>query len=477
MKTLLSVLLALVALPALAQYRQNFATTNTPANVTNVVRAITKSNDFAGSFTGNIAGGTNLQPNSLSNGTIGSIYYSNLTALPGFLMPASSPPYHSTSWDDTSGTDTNTVSLPQNYSLYFGTNVGRLYPQVTFDSLGSGARTYYLPRTMQWLTDNPWPYRLASHFGINGDYNTAAWVIISNKRGDNGLMMPCETAPTMLAVSSDINGPTVGIESHADMIGTHTNSTAITVHDLDAQVSGTLSTNGGAYFYKKFAITGNGTMLWGTNLSTTPATNSTLVLLPTNGIVQIKSNFFAAATTGVSISSAGALAIGGAIGAYALESHGSTWLAGGTYMGSSANTYIADNVVQGNSGLNIQTTSGGNINLLPNTTGVVGVGTSNPDGKLTVNGDIRASTTITATNGFASFSTNQTLSVSSTGATNTLAVNYIFKGVTGTSIIESNYLGTIGVSRGTITVPTDILLKPNACFVGTSVAAQGGESW
>lgn len=79
------------------------------------------------------------------------------------------------------------------------------------------------------------------------------------------------------------------------------------------------------------------------------------------------------------------------------------------------------------------------------------------------------------TNGIATFGTNQTIVATSAGVTNTLSVNYIVKGLTGVSVVESNWNGTIGISRGTLTVPTDIVLKPGAKVIGSSIAVQGGE--
>lgn len=74
--------------------------------------------------------------------------------------------------------------------------------------------------------------------------------------------------------------------------------------------------------------------------------------------------------------------------------------------------------------------------------------------------------------GLASFSTNS-YSVSTTGYTNSSLRTIRVMGLTGTSIVHSNALLATSFSRGTITVPTDIVLQPNETIKGTSVAAQG----
>jgi hypothetical protein len=79
--------------------------------------------------------------------------------------------------------------------------------------------------------------------------------------------------------------------------------------------------------------------------------------------------------------------------------------------------------------------------------------------------------------GIGSFATNATLVVTATGITNTTGVNYRICGFTGASVTQTNPLTTIGFSRGTITVPTDILLQPNEYLNGSSCAAAGGQSF
>lgn len=59
-----------------------------------------------------------------------------------------------------------------------------------------------------------------------------------------------------------------------------------------------------------------------------------------------------------------------------------------------------------------------------------------------------------------------------TGWTNTMGVAAIIYGFTGTAVFQTNYPGS-GFSRGTVSVPIDITLKPGAFIVGTSCAASG----
>lgn len=80
-----------------------------------------------------------------------------------------------------------------------------------------------------------------------------------------------------------------------------------------------------------------------------------------------------------------------------------------------------------------------------------------------------------ATNGFASFATNSTVPIVSTGITNTLSVNYRLFGLTGTSVVQTNR--SVGFSRGTIVTPTDIVLQPGEFVKGTSISVQGSQAF
>jgi hypothetical protein len=75
-----------------------------------------------------------------------------------------------------------------------------------------------------------------------------------------------------------------------------------------------------------------------------------------------------------------------------------------------------------------------------------------------------------------SYGTNSTLVVNSTGITNTTLDNYEIYGFTGVSVTQTNANG-YGFSRGTITAPTDITLKPGAKLNGASCAANGKQGW
>ena len=83
---------------------------------------------------------------------------------------------------------------------------------------------------------------------------------------------------------------------------------------------------------------------------------------------------------------------------------------------------------------------------------------------------------IQATNGMSSAATN-TYAMTSTGWTNLSAITVRVVGLTGTSIVQSNAAGTASITRGTITAPTDALLQPYECVVGSSLAAQKIIAW
>jgi trimeric autotransporter adhesin len=84
---------------------------------------------------------------------------------------------------------------------------------------------------------------------------------------------------------------------------------------------------------------------------------------------------------------------------------------------------------------------------------------------------------VITTNGYASYSTNATIVVFTTGITNTTGRNYRLFGLTGTSILQTNLLRVVGFSRGTITAPSDIVLQPNEFVTGTSIAVQGSQAF
>ena len=70
--------------------------------------------------------------------------------------------------------------------------------------------------------------------------------------------------------------------------------------------------------------------------------------------------------------------------------------------------------------------------------------------------------------GFSSTQTNSLLLVSSTGTTNNTKFEYRLFGVTGVGVLQTNLSTGYGFSRGTISVPTDIILQTNECLSATS---------
>lgn len=105
--------------------------------------------------------------------------------------------------------------------------------------------------------------------------------------------------------------------------------------------------------------------------------------------------------------------------------------------------------------------------------GNVGIDTTSPQAKLDVAGDIRASTTITATNGFASYATNR-VAISATGYTNTLTVSSLpvnvdvyFSGATAALYDQNGTL--IHTYVVAVTGDTYAKMKPNWRLVGTTM--------
>jgi len=92
--------------------------------------------------------------------------------------------------------------------------------------------------------------------------------------------------------------------------------------------------------------------------------------------------------------------------------------------------------------------------------------------------NLYAAGTLNVTNGIRSMATNATVVITvNTGVTNTLTVNYRLFGVTGTSIVQTNTISALGLSRGTITQPIDIVLQPGEFIKGTSIAVAGGQAF
>lgn len=77
-------------------------------------------------------------------------------------------------------------------------------------------------------------------------------------------------------------------------------------------------------------------------------------------------------------------------------------------------------------------------------------------------------------NGIASAATNSA-EIAATGWTNTLGICVRVMGLTGSDVIQTNTFTGRGKTRGTITVPTDLLLQPGEILIGTSMVSLGVE--
>ena len=91
-------------------------------------------------------------------------------------------------------------------------------------------------------------------------------------------------------------------------------------------------------------------------------------------------------------------------------------------------------------------------------------------------GNLQLKGTMSATNGFGSYSTT-TYSMTATGYTNTSGRNIRVIGFTGTSVTQSNATLASSFSRGTLTTPTDFVLQTKESVSGSSCAAQQMQDW
>lgn len=72
--------------------------------------------------------------------------------------------------------------------------------------------------------------------------------------------------------------------------------------------------------------------------------------------------------------------------------------------------------------------------------------------------------------GISSRGTNTFAGFSSFGWTNNRTVSARLIGLTGTAVIWTNMTSSVGVVRGTIVTPIDIILQTNEAVIGTSMA-------
>jgi predicted choloylglycine hydrolase len=109
--------------------------------------------------------------------------------------------------------------------------------------------------------------------------------------------------------------------------------------------------------------------------------------------------------------------------------------------------------------------------------GNVGIGTTTPTASLTVNGNVVASGTIAATNGFGSYATNN-YTMNATGFTNVETRNIQIFELTGTSILYSNSASTMHFSLGSPTgTGVTLILKPGCSVSGTGCVVAGMEDF
>ena len=109
--------------------------------------------------------------------------------------------------------------------------------------------------------------------------------------------------------------------------------------------------------------------------------------------------------------------------------------------------------------------------------GNVGIGTTTPSAQLTVATDIIAGGTTTATIGFASFATNQSIISSSTTISNNQAVNMVVYLTAATGLSMTNGSGGLVFSGQTVAALTPFTLQPKAQLVGTAITCVGTNGW
>ena len=141
------------------------------------------------------------------------------------------------------------------------------------------------------------PYRVATYIMDGGAVYTGRWLVVSQKRKSSGEILgvsakPDGTEDCMVQVSPDVNAPGIAVEgkSAARLVGADNNRTAMAAYDIDDIIGGATSYSQG-YGKKRWALLGDGKMLWGANLGIDPAPNTDVSLeRDSAGALKVSSN-------------------------------------------------------------------------------------------------------------------------------------------------------------------------------------------
>jgi hypothetical protein len=189
------------------------------------------------------------------------------------------------------GTVTGRLDLSEPESaIRFGRDAGTVRTPILCDMDDDIVASTDLPGVpgvfMAWLGgtsgQTTMPGMLSRYDTTRGAIYSGVEAVFSNKRYNiDGGIQPVSALSdgselTYVCISPDINGPSLGIESHADLsVSGHENQCIWAGYDLDAIHGGTSPFSEG-YGTKKVACTSDGTVYYGANLGTNPATLATL---------------------------------------------------------------------------------------------------------------------------------------------------------------------------------------------------------
>lgn len=156
------------------------------------------------------------------------------------------------------------------------------FPGINFRNATTGIAT-----TMEWWGGTGgapgMPYDLGAYHSSVGAFYTAVELVVSNKRSHiNGTIQGVSalgdgSEPSMVAVSCDVNGPALALETHGAMGVGFENQTILAGYDLDNPTGGGAGPYSLGYGNKRFAISSRGEMFWGP-LVDDPAANATAKL-------------------------------------------------------------------------------------------------------------------------------------------------------------------------------------------------------